>query len=1073
LPEGARFCPSCGAPVRLSATERRAVTILFADLVGFTDRSDDADPEDVRRTLVPFHRLVQREVERFGGTLDKFIGDAAMGVFGAPIAHGDDPDRAVRAGLAVLEGVASMRREDPTLAVRVAVETGEAVVAAGSGPQVGEAVAGDVVNTASRMQALAPPMGLVVGAETYLAVRDRFRTEELPPASVKGKRAPLRVWRVLGQGPARAVRARFVGRARELSELRARLDEAARTGTARTATIVAGPGVGKTRLLAELRDEADARWLQGACVPSGEGVTFRPIERILRQALGSADADVTEALERRLLEIEPHAGERRWLGARLAPLLGSDAREPSRSQAISPVELALACGRLLSSDRPSVVAVEDLHWAEPVLLELLEGLAETLAETPVLFVATARPQLLERHPSWDAEAVIRLPELSVEESRELITDLVARASVPEEALRELIERAGGNPLFAVEYARLVAEGGTRERIPPSVRAMIEARLDALGPEHRGVLLDASVLGTGFSPELLRQVGGERATTDALDALERHGMLERSEEGIGFSHALIRDVAYGRLPRLERARRHLDAARWLEANDRGNLVGLAHHLRLATELAVAGGDQRLAQMARPDALRWGLAEADAATHLDPRGAFESFERVLGLAPAGSAERARALAGSGLAGRRTGTLVAGEVLARYEEALQIHRGIGDPVEIGSALVRLGSQLATMGHGAEAAARLDEAIPLLESAPPGRALANAYAFRAEEAMFAGRDDESLVLAERALRAARAAGAPDVEIMALHIRGDARCARGDPGGLVDLDESLERGEGLGWSSHVVTSYTYLADWRWQYEGPRAGIELYGSAIAVAQAHGLVSGGLWARAGALWPMFEAGEWDSVLEEAETLLAIEPDRIDRQPIVAAGLVRGLVLALRDQRDEVGDVEELVALAILTDELQEIGPALALSGSIRALDGDRAGAAERFAELEERTRGVSTVYRASNAPALVRGCLAIGTPEIAARIVDEATPRVRRERLLLEAAAAALAELREGPAAAEPRLGAAADELAAFGVPLEEAFARRARARCLEALERAEAAARERAAASALFERLGVTGPALG
>src|SRR5919201_2896901 len=256
LPALARFCAFCGAPVEttwVASEERRTVTILFADLVGFTERSDRADPEDVRRTLVPFHRRVKEDLERYGGTLDKFIGDAVMGVFGAPVAHDDDPARAVRAALAILGSVQDLRRHDPDIAVRIAVNTGEAVVSFGVGPQVGEAVAGDVVNTASRMQSLAERDSVVIGDTTLRAVRDRFEVEALPEAKVKGKSDPLTVWRVLGEHAAVEVeRTPFVGRRRELAKLIEQFEYVERSGSCRVVTILADAGVGKSRLVAEL-----------------------------------------------------------------------------------------------------------------------------------------------------------------------------------------------------------------------------------------------------------------------------------------------------------------------------------------------------------------------------------------------------------------------------------------------------------------------------------------------------------------------------------------------------------------------------------------------------------------------------------------------------------------------------------------------------------------------------------------------------------------------------------------------------------------------------------------------------
>ncbi|MDP9295931.1 MAG: zinc-ribbon domain-containing protein, partial [Actinomycetota bacterium] len=278
LPAGAKFCLACGAAVQPAephaapAEERRVVSILFVDLVGFTERSDQADPEDVRRTLIPFHERVKEDLERFGGTLDKFIGDAVMGVFGAPVAHEDDPLRAVRSALSILRSMEELRRDDPDLAVRIAVNTGEAVVSFGSGPQVGEAVAGDVVNTASRMQGLAPHGSVVIGESTLRSVRDAFDVELLPAATVKGKAEPLTVWRILGERPSIAADVApttFVGRGQELALLRGLFDRAVGSSSLQLVTLIAEPGIGKTRLVEEFRRGLDggARWLSGHSLP--------------------------------------------------------------------------------------------------------------------------------------------------------------------------------------------------------------------------------------------------------------------------------------------------------------------------------------------------------------------------------------------------------------------------------------------------------------------------------------------------------------------------------------------------------------------------------------------------------------------------------------------------------------------------------------------------------------------------------------------------------------------------------------------------------------------------------------
>jgi class 3 adenylate cyclase len=495
-PSNARFCLACGTRLEAAAPpqeERRVVTILFVDLVGFTERSDRADPEDVRRTLVPFHSRVKEDLEAFGGTLDKFIGDAVMGVFGAPLAHDDDPTRAVRAALRILESIVELRRDDPDIAVRIAVDTGEAVVTFGEGPQVGEAVAGDVVNTTSRMQALAPRDGLVIGETTHRLVEGAFETSALPPAMVKGKTEPLLVWRVLGErrepssitpdGLRRPGR-----RARALHEV---LQHVTASGEPELVTVVGEPGIGKSRLVAEFRRRTGdaARWVTGRCLPYGEAVTMSAVAGTVRQVAGipaSAEPDeAVRSLGAFAAGVEHDEEERRWLLSRLAPILGlSGAHDAAADLTIPPQEIAGAWARVLraAGTGPLVLEVDDLHWAEPALLEAVAALLDALADRP-------RPGAVRR-PARGARArrglaaaaapvsTIELPALSETEAASLLGSLLSSAVLPEDSRASLLSRAGGNPLYALEFARMIGDHvaeGSDLAMPESVQAVISAR----------------------------------------------------------------------------------------------------------------------------------------------------------------------------------------------------------------------------------------------------------------------------------------------------------------------------------------------------------------------------------------------------------------------------------------------------------------------------------------------------------------------------------------------------------------------------------------------------------------------
>src|SRR5439155_11933848 len=322
---GFQFCGYCGASLAAGAgpavEERKVVTVLFCDLVGFTARSDRADPEDVKATLRPFHVRLKREIEAFGGTLDKFIGDAALGVFGSPVAHEDDPERAVRAALAIQEAMADLSAADPRLrlTVRQGINTGEAVVAPGTGPQIGEAVTGDVVNTASRLQSVAPPGGIVVGEATYRATKDAVVYEPLEAVTVKGKAEPLRLWRAAARrrfaaGLTRTHGAPLVGREAEVTALREAFARAGRDASVQLATVVGEPGVGKSRLVAELARHVEAlsdrvTWRLGRCLPYGEGITFWALGEIVKGQAGILESDSPEEavakLDATIPETEP------------------------------------------------------------------------------------------------------------------------------------------------------------------------------------------------------------------------------------------------------------------------------------------------------------------------------------------------------------------------------------------------------------------------------------------------------------------------------------------------------------------------------------------------------------------------------------------------------------------------------------------------------------------------------------------------------------------------------------------------------------------------------------------------
>jgi class 3 adenylate cyclase/tetratricopeptide (TPR) repeat protein len=1073
-PLGAAFCPSCGSALLGSSgaartEERRVVSVLFVDLVGFTKRSDRADPEDVRRTLVPFHTRVKGDIERFGGTLDKFMGDAAMGVFGAPIAHEDDPVRAVRAALRILESMEDLRRTDPELAVRVAVDTGEAVVAFGSGPQVGEAVAGDVVNTVSRMQSLAPEGSVVVGEMTAGRLQDLFRLEEMPPASVKGKAEPLRLWRVLGEGRTADVPGplvpMFVGRREELRVLEEAFEEVRRTGSTRTITLVGEPGIGKSRLVQALveRLPGSARRLTGWCLPYGEGATFAPVAETLHALADVAAADgpqaVADAIARHARRVGGDDSERRWLSSRLGTVLGLGAAEGDAT--VPAEEIADAWARVLVhaiGEEPLVLIIEDLHWAEATFVETLRLTVERVASRPVLVLVSARPDLHDRHPGWATgtrgSGSIELAPLEDEDAEEIVSTLLKEVDLTSSVRKELLERAAGNPLYALEYARLLGDrpegGGGPVGTPETLRDLIAARLDTVPSDLRSTASDASVIGDEFWASIIAQLGrrAEAEAREALGALVGRGLAEPwetsslDEPAYGFSHALIREVAYSRLPRSDRARRHLSAGLSIEertgerASEHADL--LARHFSTAFELASATGEGPIADEARDPAFRWSMTAADRAASVDANRAFDLYDRAVTFAAAGR-DRFAPLIRSAILGRRSGRLDADAVLGRLEDALAVARAAGDELLIGEALTRVGSQLGALGQTARSRETLAAAVRVLEEWPPGRALAGAYAYRAEEEMFAGHVRESSELAGRAI--AILEDAPDeLVIMALHIRGDARCSEGDPGGIDDLREALRLSEEEQSTTDIVTSRNYLGEWLAALEGPAAAMREFEAAIALAERRGFRTAAQWAKATAAVTLFDLGDWDRALVLCEELLAVPEGMLDATLSVQARVTRSGVHLARGA-GVVDDPDQVLALARNVEELQALVPALVMGASVAAFRGDRATARSLLEAFDSATQGVAQEYRGSKLAEVARTSVAVGAEDLLERIISTTEARSPRDSLQLQTATAVLAEGRGDEDAAE-RYRIAADGWRSFGVPYEEALARMGRARAI-------------------------------
>jgi len=614
-PPGFRFCGGCGAALGAEASrtpasvgehgeERRWATVLFADLSGFTSFAEQKDPEEVRQLADRCMRTMGAVVEQFGGSVDKVIGDALMAVFGAPVAHEDDPARAVRAGLEIQRRASQSVEDFSGLCVRVGVNTGE-VIFARVGPDGRRelTVMGDAVNTAARLQAAAPPDGVLVGEATHAATAEDITYEALPPFQAKGKAAQLQPWLARSATPAPAERpvssTPFVGREADLDMLMSTWRRTAAELAPRLVTVVGPPGIGKTRLAREFAERLEAhgaRVLRGRALPYGERAAYDAFAQILKEASGIFATDAAsvagEKLARRLKALLPAeevgaSATHLSILARLTEETVED-REPLFGAAQRFLE---ALGR----ERPALIVLEDLHWADQGLLELIASLVVRLSDAPVLVLALARPEFLDAQPDWarlPTNVTMQLDALGELHTRDLVGRLLPPDVDIESTIAQIEQTVGGNPLWIEELVAWLAEsrGSEPDRLPTNLKTMIAARLDRLPEAERQLVLNAAVIGDVFWQGALEALGTAGPLAELLPSLERRDLLRRrpwsrieGDQELSFKHSLVREVAYSTLSRAARAQRHGAVAEFIErrAGDRtAYATALAHHWRHA-------------------------------------------------------------------------------------------------------------------------------------------------------------------------------------------------------------------------------------------------------------------------------------------------------------------------------------------------------------------------------------------------------------------------------------------------------------------------------------------------------------
>jgi class 3 adenylate cyclase len=1077
-PEDKRFCGDCGS--KLEATpvreERKVISALFCDLVGSTALGERFDSEDISRLLRSYQGICRARIESHGGVVEKFIGDAVVGVFGVPLAHEDDPERAVRAALRITEDIGG---SDLGIEVRIGVNTGEALVRLDVDPRSGEGFAtGDTMNTAARLEAAAPVMGVAVGAGTFKASSEAIVYEGLDPISAKGKAEPVSAWRALHPtarvGNEERDRSPFVGRDLELSML-TQLFERSRTRPATEfVTIIAEPGLGKSRLVRELARHVDqlpelVTWREGRCLPYGDGISFWALGEIVKAQAGILETDDQDTVSAKLDQAITEADEqtRTWIKDRLAPLVGlvTSTEPPQRDEAFTAWRRFL---EQIAGAGSTVLVIEDLHWADAAFVAFLEHLAERTAGLPLLVVVTARPEVEERHPSWPPgrrSTVLSLSPLSDGDVEMLITQSLPGADP--ELIRVVLERAGGSPLYAEQLAAMLhadllpIAGGVIDEtmIPASVQALIAARIDALPAEPKRVLMQASVVGKTFWAGAVSSFEDHPDLEATLGELVRrelcrpvHPSTMQGDAEFTFWHALVRDVAYAELTKAERATTHAACARWIADRTDGAMGEdaeiVVHHLDAALKLASSAPEldtEGLSELLA-DAL---IAAGQVAMRTEMPRAIPYLERALDALPAGD-ERwlitMRSLANSYQA---AGDLTRAATL--LEETLT-QREVGGGVEAATDVaIDLGGLLWTMGQGSRGRAVVAGLKEELGDAPSS-SLAKILAWDASLAPLTGDWEGAVSLAGEAIRIAEIAGV-DPPLRAIAMRGLGHVALGEPTGEAEVrfavEECIRRGEAHHASTNLHNLGVEMSRW-----GPAVGLPYVEEAIELAERFGVESEAWSARAAQLEGFADLGRFDEVVEAAGSILAWAAEHGDADTRFKT--LWSLALVRIERGEPTVDPKELADLS------RRLGfeDGLVLAAQLELDEGDAELARSL---LSEGIAHVEPYFAFTTA----RVCVEVGLPELAGVLVDRVVKLrpVKAERLATQAT---LAEARGDRVSACYDYEAAAESFGALEMTPAQAHASLGLGRCLLALGEIEDGTARLHDARALWERMKAT-----
>ena len=979
------------------AIERKVVTALFCDVVGSTELGERLDPEDIDRLMGTYHRLARRRIEANGGTVEKFIGDAVVGVFGAPNVHEDDAARAIRSALAIIDELAAAKLG---LEVRIGIQTGEAVVRVGEDRTAEEGLAtGDILNTAARLQNAASPGGIAAGDPTYRATERDFDWADLGEVPLKGKALPVHVWRPVRARDAAAApptdeSTPFLGRDRELATLVAAFERARTRPAIELVTVIAEPGMGKSRLIRELsrqvRSTGNVTWLRGRCLPYGDGVSFWALAEIVKARAGILEGDDQATIGTKLDAAIP-AGDpeaHAWMRERLAPLAGlrTEAEAPTEGEAFTAWARFIAA---FAADGPAVVVIEDLHWADAALVSFLVRLADDDAPAPLLLVVSARPEVADRHPTWLERAArsTTLQLLSLDETaiRTLVAATVSGA--PEALIATVLERAAGSPLYAEQLAALARERALSTgdatldaaAIPPTIQALLAARIDALPRELKSPLLDASVVGRVFWSGAVASLehGDVDHVTPALEALAQRELTRpqlpssmAGEAEYGFWHALLRDVAYSFLPRAARLAKHRAAAAWITERARGQLGDLAEivadHLERALDLASAM-EAEDAPAIRSDLAAALLAGAEHSTRLEPARAISQLQRALEVLDAGDPRRADAYASLGAAlYARTRT---GEAAVAYEAAITAYRARGEEIRAAELTFPFANALRSSGEGARGQAAIDAVRPILE-ANPGPGLIRLYI---DEAFMAERraDDAGIVAATTAaIDLARSLGL-EPPYVAKTMRGQSTIRT--PEGWAELHEGVAMASAAGDNRHAMVALGNAAS---TLDDLRASLQLFDEASAVAARFGLSDDAI---RGLRFDTLEtAGRWDELLAEAPGMLA---DAVARGDAYSAFMIRFARGAVESERGALSEPYDT-----LMDEAPSVAFAPFLPGPVQAFAALVAGDTDRARRaVVETLRHVGDGRYAAGTVTLVRVALAVDDVPLAREVLAKSRP----------------------------------------------------------------------------------------